>query len=637
MTVAEEIKTSRETGAKRLESEYKAGLMALARCFCVDESDAEELVYRTFSNVIAGIDGYTEQSAFFGWMCKILVNCHANDVRRKSRENEVSVGDVPDSPGSDASAVFDSVDANILREAVEKLPAHLRETVVLHYFMDQPLAKVAKLLALPIGTVKSRLHYARVILGQRLGATLKKPMVFAPLLLGAGLIAGLAAGLGLGSMRGAGEASFRTSPGLVPAQAVDACKDGRSGGPGSAYLEANGSQALVLDYCVNARTRLVVDFQLIATNTSCRKILGAFSSGDNSYRASLWYNGPRNIEFNIAGNWQSTLVRGDLARHVAMIDIPNRWLAYDGWRQRFSDEVPEWGEGVSYPLALFGETTSATPTNIQMRAAARVYSLDIYEDDELVRKYRPAIKGGRVGFYDSKTGRFAVSQAPLAYGGDIRIMPDDPHLQSDRTQTIALDYAINAATRLEVDYALMDWTRGGSTLFGTTNPDPDEAFRCMYWVSGGGNMQFNVNGSWIPSFNGAGVGRHVAVLDFPKMRVEYMTGETPAFVREIPAESAFTAARKPLPIMFFGENWGDPLCLNNHNNRTVSMKLYGVRAYEHGRLVRDYRPALRDGVPCLHDEVTGAFCTDPRDQAPFLAYCGQIPLDKIFGLMMVFK
>ncbi|MBQ7234374.1 MAG: sigma-70 family RNA polymerase sigma factor, partial [Kiritimatiellae bacterium] len=531
----------------------------------------------------------------------------------------------------------DSVDANILREAVEKLPAHLRETVVLHYFMDQPLAKVAKLLALPIGTVKSRLHYARVILGQRLGATLKKPMVFAPLLLGAGLIAGLAAGLGLGSMRGAGEASFRTSPGLAPAQAVDDCKDGRSGGPGSAYLEANGSQALVLDYCVNARTRLVVDFQLIATNTSCRKILGAFSSGDNSYRASLWYNGPRNIEFNIAGNWQSTLVRGDLARHVAMIDIPNRWLAYDGWRQRFSDEVPEWGEGVSYPLALFGETTSATPTNIQMRAAARVYSLDIYEDDELVRKYRPAIKGGRVGFYDSRTGRFAVSQAPLAYGGDIRIMPDDPHLQSDRTQTIALDYAINAATRLEVDYALMDWTRGGSTLFGTTNPDPDEAFRCMYWVSGGGNMQFNVNGSWIPSFNGAGVGRHVAVLDFPKMRVEYMTGETPAFVREIPAESAFTAARKPLPIMFFGENWGDPLCLNNHNNRTVSMKLYGVRAYEHGRLVRDYRPALRDGVPCLHDEVTGAFCTDPRDQAPFLAYCGQIPLDKIFGLMMVFK
>ena len=632
MTVAEEIKSDRETGAKKLESEYKAGLMALARCFCADESDAEELVYRTFSNVIAGIDGYTEQSAFFGWMCKILVNCHANDIRRKSNENEVSVGDIPDSPGSDASDVFNSVDANILREAVEQLPAHLRETVVLHYFMDQPLVKVAKLLALPVGTVKSRLHYARVILGQRLGATLKKPKVFASLLLVAGLAIGLVVGLNFGE-----RASFEATGDKAATAAASVRKGDEFLAQGSAYLESNGSQALVLDYCVNAKTRIVVDFQLASTNSSCRKVFGAFSGGDNSYRTSMWYNGPRNIEFNIAGCWQSTRLRGDLARHVAMIDIPNRWLAYDGWRQRFSDEIPEWGEGVSYPLALFGENMSDTPTNIQMRAAARVYALDIYENDELVRKYRPAIKGGRVGFYDSRTGRFAVSQAPLSYGGEIRVMPDDPNLQSDRTQTIALDYTINADTRLEVDYALMEWTRGGSTLFGTTNPDPDEAFRCMYWVSGGGNMQFNVNGSWIPSFNGAGVGRHVAVLDFPKMRVEYMTGETPAFVRAIPPESAFTAARKPLPIMFFGENWGDPLCINNHNNRTVSMKLYGVRAYEKGRLVRDYRPALRDGVPCLHDEITGAFCTDPRDQAPFLAYSGQIPLDKIFGLMMVFK
>lgn len=632
MTVAEEIKSDRETGAKKLESEYKAGLMALARCFCADESDAEELVYRTFSNVIAGIDGYTEQSAFFGWMCKILVNCHANDVRRKSNENEVSVGEIPDSPGSDASDVFNSVDANILREAVEQLPAHLRETVVLHYFMDQPLVKVAKLLALPVGTVKSRLHYARVILGQRLGATLKKPKVFASLLLVAGLAIGLVVGLNFGE-----RASFKATGDKAATAAASVRKGDEFLAQGSAYLESNGTQAIVLDYCVNAKSRLVIDFQLMSTNSSCRKVFGAFSDGDNSYRASLWYNGPRNIEFNIAGSWQSTRMRGDLARHVAMIDIPNRWLAYDGWRQRFNDETPAWGDGASYPLALFGENRSETPTNIQMCAAARVYALDIYENDELVRKYRPAIKGGRVGLYDSKTGRFAVSQSPFAYGGDIRKMPDDPNLQSDRTQTIALDYAINADTRLEVDYALMDWTRGGSTLFGTTNPDPDEAFRCMYWVSGGGNMQFNVNGSWIPSFNGAGVGRHVAVLDFPKMRVEYMTGETPAFVRAIPPESAFTAARKPLPIMFFGENWGDPLCINNHNNRTVSMKLYGVRAYEKGRLVRDYRPALRDGVPCLHDEITGAFCTDPRDRAPFLAYSGQIPLDKIFGLMMVFK
>lgn len=624
MNVVEDIKANREIGAKRLESEYKAGLMAVARCFCADESDAEELVYRTFSNVISGIDGYTEQSAFFGWMCKILVNCHANDMRRKSRKMETPVDGVPDAPDDGATRVFDEVDAKILREAVGNLPKHLRETVVLHYFMDLPLAKVAKLLTLPVGTVKSRLHYARIILGERLGATLKVSSVRAVLLLTVGLALGVMVGRGWRDPAAPDSSSSAAPP---PSAAPKA----------DAYLESNGTQALVTDYRVNAKTRLVVDFQLVSTNKACRKIFGAFSDGNNRRRASLWFNGARNIEFNVSESWNTTGLPGDTQRHVAAIDIPARRLSYDGQAQRFNDDTPEWDDGVSYPLALFAENRTDTPTNLHMRAAVRIYALDIYEDGECVRRYRPAIKDTRVGLIDGVTGRFAVSQQPLSYGGEILRLPDDPYLLSDRTQTMALDYAINARTRLEVDYALVDWTRGGSTLFGTTNPDPDEAFRCMYWVSSGGNMQFNVNGSWIPSFNGAGVGRHTAVLDFPEMRVEYMTGETPAFVRDIPPESAFTATRKPLPIMFFGENWGDPLCLDNHNNRTVSMKLYGVKAYENGLLVRDYRPAMRDGVPCLHDSLTDTFCGDPRSEAPALSYRGLLPMDKIFGIMMVFR
>ena len=62
--------------------------MTLARRFCHDEGDAEELVNRTFAAVVAGIDDYLEQSAFFGWMCQILSNLHGMDQRRKSRNVE---------------------------------------------------------------------------------------------------------------------------------------------------------------------------------------------------------------------------------------------------------------------------------------------------------------------------------------------------------------------------------------------------------------------------------------------------------------------------------------------------------------------------------------------------------------------
>ena len=170
MTIVEELRRDRESGAKRLESEYKAGLMTLARNFCVDESDAEELVNRTFAAVVEGIDDYLEQSAFFAWMCQILKNIHALDTRRKSHGDIIYPGQVPEIADEDAQEeIYRNLDASLVREAIKLLPPDQRETLLLHYFMDMPVAKIAKFLSIPVGTVNSRLHYARKALATKLG------------------------------------------------------------------------------------------------------------------------------------------------------------------------------------------------------------------------------------------------------------------------------------------------------------------------------------------------------------------------------------------------------------------------------------------------------------------------------------
>ena len=196
-TIVDELRRNRESGARRLEGEYRAGLMTLARRFCSDEGDAEELVNRTFAAVVEGIDGYVEQSAFFGWMCQILSNLHAADVRRKSNRSESADPDaIAGAADADATErLFRDVDASLLRDAVETLPANMRETILLHYFLDMPVAKIARFLAIPSGTVLSRLHYARLALAGKLGAATRKPgarMVLLALLLAAGLAAGRA-------------------------------------------------------------------------------------------------------------------------------------------------------------------------------------------------------------------------------------------------------------------------------------------------------------------------------------------------------------------------------------------------------------------------------------------------------------
>ena len=150
--------------------------MTLARRFCADESDAAELVNRTFAAVVDGIDDYLEQSAFFGWMCQILSNIHAKDTRNKSNGLVVYPGDVPDMADEAAKdAIFHGIDRSLLREAVNGLPKDQRESIVLHYFLDIPIPMIAKILAVPGGTVKSRLHYARLALAAKLGVAAKQP------------------------------------------------------------------------------------------------------------------------------------------------------------------------------------------------------------------------------------------------------------------------------------------------------------------------------------------------------------------------------------------------------------------------------------------------------------------------------
>ncbi|MBR4612462.1 MAG: sigma-70 family RNA polymerase sigma factor [Kiritimatiellae bacterium] len=203
MDIVEELRQNRESGARRLETEYKAGLMTLARRFCQDSGDAEELVNRTFAAVVEGIDDYLEQSAFFAWMCQILTNIHSMDVRRKSNQNIIYPGIVPDTPDEEANEeIYRNLDHSLLRDAIQSLPKEMKEVIVMHYLMEEPVPQVAKFLCQPVTTVKWRLHCARKALAAKMGVKMHemaekpggKAVILALLLCG---ITALGAGIGL--------------------------------------------------------------------------------------------------------------------------------------------------------------------------------------------------------------------------------------------------------------------------------------------------------------------------------------------------------------------------------------------------------------------------------------------------------
>ena len=178
MDIIDEIRADREAAALRLEREYKPRLLAVAARFCPDKDEAEALVYRTIDEAIRCIETLSEPSSFFGWMCGIMSNQYGKLNRRKIDGQIVYTDKLPEDVEDDgAENVVREVDGALLRDAVEGLPEKLKETILLRYFVDMPIAQIARFLTIPVGTVNSRLHMARRALAIRLGGKLKKPIV----------------------------------------------------------------------------------------------------------------------------------------------------------------------------------------------------------------------------------------------------------------------------------------------------------------------------------------------------------------------------------------------------------------------------------------------------------------------------
>ena len=81
MPVWKVIAENAERGAEALVEEYGTRLYATAFRLCRNERDAEDLVFRTFEQVIDKIDEYREEQAFYGWMFTILLNYHRMPLR----------------------------------------------------------------------------------------------------------------------------------------------------------------------------------------------------------------------------------------------------------------------------------------------------------------------------------------------------------------------------------------------------------------------------------------------------------------------------------------------------------------------------------------------------------------------------
>ena len=141
------------------------GVYRLSLAILGNEADARDAAQEAFVHAWTHLKGVRDAGKFDAWLQRVAVNA-ARMVHRSRRRR--SVREITQQPG-DASAVRapqapSAGDAAVLDAALRRLDVEQRAILVLHHLEGRSVAELADVLGIPIGTVKSRLHTARVAL-----------------------------------------------------------------------------------------------------------------------------------------------------------------------------------------------------------------------------------------------------------------------------------------------------------------------------------------------------------------------------------------------------------------------------------------------------------------------------------------
>src|SRR6059058_1746963 len=159
----------------KIVARYQRELFHFLVRFLGDRAAAEDVFQEAFLQVHQSADQFDTARRFRPWLFTIAAN-KARDLIRSQARRPTNPLQASINPGDDDSGEFmdlmsssdafpdEAMQKAELQQQVKKtvlgMPQHLREILLLSYFHQFPYKQISDILAIPLGTVKSRLHAA---------------------------------------------------------------------------------------------------------------------------------------------------------------------------------------------------------------------------------------------------------------------------------------------------------------------------------------------------------------------------------------------------------------------------------------------------------------------------------------------
>jgi len=154
----------------------------LAHWLVRNDHDAEDLVRETYLKAFRNFPSFQSGTNFRTWMYRILRNTYlTSPTGLRAAASTVSLDSEEEGPElaveyeTPETTLMTDLSAELVQSAINDLPVHYRETLLLCDVEEMSYREIAEVLSLPIETVMSRLARARKLIRELLGSTSATP------------------------------------------------------------------------------------------------------------------------------------------------------------------------------------------------------------------------------------------------------------------------------------------------------------------------------------------------------------------------------------------------------------------------------------------------------------------------------
>jgi len=175
LTDKELVKIARKGNAEafsELVRRHQHRVYNLSLRYMRDANRAEDMAQEAFLKGFRLLKGFRGECSFSTWMYKVTGSVCLTEIEKRKKRGEVELKPAHESSYISTKAQ-DNDEAELVRRCVTRLPEKYAAIVTLYYLDEMPYDEIAKIMEIPIGTLKTWMFHARkelrVIVQQELG------------------------------------------------------------------------------------------------------------------------------------------------------------------------------------------------------------------------------------------------------------------------------------------------------------------------------------------------------------------------------------------------------------------------------------------------------------------------------------